>query len=276
MLRLSWERFVHLKVKDNFWIATILITSIMIRVYHFLEITTQRIFEHPSFYMIRQNGLESPFYLLITNIFLRFQEGVGTLSLVGLNIILGSLTCVLVYLIGHNVYSRRWFGIVGGVLIAFQPWHIYFSLTIIPEILSGFLISLLTLLMITKRIKSFIFISLLVIGSTIILWSLVIAELFVMISLFSWSKSEKLKILALPLGGMITAALLLFYSFFSQKLLPHMVFYMRDLIGGIFFYFSSLFLMTFALFFFRTCFCFFEKQVKLHYSWINTYLCSIS
>jgi 4-amino-4-deoxy-L-arabinose transferase-like glycosyltransferase len=51
---------------------------------------------------------------------------------------LGSMTCVVVYLLGRQIFSRR-VGLLAGVLLAVYPAHIYMSWRIMGEILFVFL-----------------------------------------------------------------------------------------------------------------------------------------
>ena len=59
------------------------------------------------------------------------------------NLIIGSLTCVIVYAICFRLYDNKvWPALIGGLVLAFQPWHIDYSINGTSEVLLGFLVTL--------------------------------------------------------------------------------------------------------------------------------------
>ncbi|MEM3507239.1 MAG: hypothetical protein QXT31_06270, partial [Candidatus Bathyarchaeia archaeon] len=59
------------------------------------------------------------------------------------NLIVGSLTCIIVYAVCLRLYNNEiWPALVGGLVLAFQPWHIDYSINGTSEVLLGFLIML--------------------------------------------------------------------------------------------------------------------------------------
>ena len=69
-----------------------------------------------------------------------------------LNVVLGALTCVVVYVVGSMLVHRR-VGIAAGLLLALSPGHIAFSSVIMSEVLFTFLIAvaMLLILALAKR-----------------------------------------------------------------------------------------------------------------------------
>ncbi|MCK4351974.1 glycosyltransferase family 39 protein [candidate division WOR-3 bacterium] len=69
--------------------------------------------------------------------------------------ILGALTCLIIYFIGREVFSKK-AGIIAGLISAMYPYFLYYTGMLLSETLAVFLLSLATLL-IVKYIKSLSF-----------------------------------------------------------------------------------------------------------------------
>jgi len=67
----------------------------------------------------------------------------------------GTITCVITYFICLRIYNRRWFGAVGGLILAFQPWHIDYSTLATPEALLGLMASASIYYLVTDNWKAF-------------------------------------------------------------------------------------------------------------------------
>ena len=67
----------------------------------------------------------------------------------------GAATCAIAYLICLRIYGRRWFGLVGGLVLAFQPWHIDYSTLATPEALLGLTASASIYFLLTDNWKAF-------------------------------------------------------------------------------------------------------------------------
>jgi len=161
------------------------------------------------------------------------------------NIIIGSLTCSVVYFVAHHVYSRRWFGIVTGLILAFQPWHIFFSVSGGSEIIIGFLILLSTYFMLRR--------SAILLSLTAALVAIISFETWIILIMEALHISRELRgkkvIMVLPFGAIaVMGFLFLFYPQASLPVLPSCTGDRLE-ISGLLFYFSSLFLMTFSLFY---------------------------
>ena len=72
----------------------------------------------------------------------------------------GSLSCLVVYQVGMRLYERKWLALVGGMLIAFQPWHVDFSVLGVAESVASFLVILMTYFFICNKPRSFGLVSL--------------------------------------------------------------------------------------------------------------------
>ena len=63
----------------------------------------------------------------------------------GMNIVLGALTCVLLYYVGRSALNER-VGIVAGLLLALFPGHVFFASLVLSEVAFTFLLTLAMLL----------------------------------------------------------------------------------------------------------------------------------
>ena len=164
---------------------------------------------------------------------------------IGLNIVLGSLTSSIIYLIALAIYSRRWYGIVAALVLAFQPWHIYYSLNSRIETILGFLIAVSTLFLLKKRMNLFALISGITALISSITWIILLLESSV---LFREHKSRKISLMISPSG---IIGVLLIYSQLNENYPSVQLLCIDNIfsLNNLLFYFNSLFLMTFSLFY---------------------------
>lgn len=65
--------------------------------------------------------------------------GTGFWPVLWIHAILGALTCSMLYLVGHRMFDRR-VGVLGGILLAVYPPHVWWSQYILSETMLVFLI----------------------------------------------------------------------------------------------------------------------------------------
>ncbi len=58
------------------------------------------------------------------------------------SLVVGAATCAIVYYTCRTIFGNPWHALVGGLLLAFQPWHVDFSLMGTAKVLVAFFISL--------------------------------------------------------------------------------------------------------------------------------------
>jgi hypothetical protein len=81
-----------------------------------------------------------PLYHYLTA-FLIWTTGIHGLTIPhSINIILGSLSCILAYEIAGKIFASRWIGVVSGLILAFQPWYIGINVLGLTETASSFFI----------------------------------------------------------------------------------------------------------------------------------------
>ena len=108
------------------------------------------------------------------------------------SLIFGSLTCLVVYQVCMKLYQKKWFALVGGMLIAFQPWHVDFSILGMAESLSSFLVVLTTYFFVSNKPGRFGVFSFLAALCTYEAWVVVFAELVLGIVKNGWKSSRAL------------------------------------------------------------------------------------
>ena len=114
------------------------------------------------------------------------------------NVLFGSLTCAVVYFLCMKIYGRKWFALVGGMLIAFQPWHVDFSTIGVAESLSSFLVILTTYSLVVNKPRQFGIASLLASLCSYEAWIVVFVELILGRFKKGW-KGTRLSYAAVPL-----------------------------------------------------------------------------
>ena len=245
-MRIPWvENVKGLRSNDLFWAAVIAAVSLIVRFMHLIRLPPQGAeLRNSDILAMSPLGRALPLHATLEFALGTSPPPFGSL-LVALNVLLGGLTCSLVYLLAHDVYGRRWFGIVAGLILAFQPWHIYYSLHPTPEVLSGLLVALSTRSMVRRRLTAFALTSSAAILSTFEAWIAVALEMLVMCKEALQREGRRVSFLALPLG------LMLFLVFGLRHTTADPLMSCRGIlgVGGFTFYFESLFLATFFLFF---------------------------
>ena len=119
----------------------------------------------------------------------------------------GTITCAIAYLICLRIYGRRWFGVVGGLVLAFQPWHIDYSTLATPEALLGLTASAAIYFFLTDNWKAFSLFSALTMLTSYEGWFIVVFLLLLGWRYRKWSRTKT----ALP-AAMILAVFLLWCS----------------------------------------------------------------
>lgn len=72
------------------------------------------------------------------------------------NLIIGSLTCIIVYAICLKLYDNKaWPALIGGLVLAFQPWHIDYSINGTSEVFLSFFIMLSIYFFLQNKINLF-------------------------------------------------------------------------------------------------------------------------
>lgn len=163
----------------------IILIAILVRVSNLLLVSDNPFFEDPimdeKYHVewaedIASEGLLTriPFYRApaypysLGAIFAMFGKGFVVPRIYGL--LLGSLSCVLIFLIGSTVFSKK-VGFLAGVIMAFYPMHLYFDymlLTVGLEITACLLSTWLLFLWFKKNNKLYLFLSGLSLGLAII------------------------------------------------------------------------------------------------------------
>ena len=116
-----------------------------------------------------------------------------------INLLIGSLTCVAVYGVAIRLNRSKWYAIVGGLLLAFQPWHADFSILGGAETLSGFFVILTTYALISNKPKMFGVFSLLAALCSYEPWIVIIAELILGLVKKGWRNTGLLyAVVSLP------------------------------------------------------------------------------
>jgi hypothetical protein len=115
-----------------------------------------------------------------------------------ISLLFGSLACTVVYFVGTRIYGRKWFALIGGLLIAFQPWHVDFSTLGIAESVSSFLVILTTYCYVLNKPGRFGILSLLASLSSYEAWVVVFFELILGIFKKGW-RDVRLVYAAIPL-----------------------------------------------------------------------------
>jgi len=121
-----------------------------------------------------------------------------------LSVASGTITCALAYLICLRIYGRRWFGLVGGLVLAFQPWHIDYSTLATPEALLGLMASATIYFFLTDNWKGFSLFSALMMLTSYEGWF--IAALLLLLS-WRYKKWPRTK-MVLPVAMMLAVLLL--------------------------------------------------------------------
>ena len=139
----------------NLVILTIFLSALIIKFLFFFFVTDPIIFyKYPYFAELIAQGKDigerlldiSPFYLFI-NLLTYYIYGSNWEALVIIQIIIGSLNCVFVYLIGEKIFSRKT-GIIAAILIMLYGNLTIIDLTLEPEAILIFLNSLFILTLI--------------------------------------------------------------------------------------------------------------------------------
>ena len=103
-----------------------------------------------GFFDAQTAGWPPGYPLLLAGIFKAFGHGFFLPRL--LNVFAGVATCLLVYLIGARVFDRKT-GVVGALLLAVLPSHIYRTTLLMTEVLTGAVVALLAYLLLTWVLK---------------------------------------------------------------------------------------------------------------------------
>jgi len=119
----------------------------------------------------------------------------------------GAMTCAIAFLICLRIYGRRWFGLIGGLALAFQPWHIDYSTLATPEALLGLMASAAIYFFLTDNWKAFSLFSALTMLTSYEGWFIAALLLLLIWRYKKWSRTK----MALPVA-MILAVFLLWCS----------------------------------------------------------------
>lgn len=143
--------------------------------------------------------LPFPFYLTA---FLMFLLNSKTILISrGLSIILGSLSSLLIYFLAKKIYGSKWHGVVGGLVLAFQPWHIDFSTLAVAEPISSFLTLAATFALLSDKRKTFVLTSILAMLTSYEAWVIIIPEALISFLYFKWKQKHLYIPLFLPILG---------------------------------------------------------------------------
>ena len=207
----------------------VFLIALVIRLWHLYEMPIDRLGESYHRWLISVLTLENnwvytdfkpspnmtivwlpfPFYLTA---FLMFLLNSKTILIPrGLSIIFGSLSSLLIYFLAKKIYGSKWHGIIGGLVLAFQPWHIDFSTLAVAESISSFLTLTATFSLLSNKRKTFILTSILAMLTSYEAWVIVIPEALISFLYFKW----KQKRLYAPLFLMILSWFL--WSFIQTK-----------------------------------------------------------
>lgn len=116
----------------------------------------------------------------------------------------GAMTCAIAYLICLRIYGRRWFGLVGGLVLAFQPWHIDYSTLATPEALLGLTASASICFLLTDNWKAFSLFSALTMLTSYEGWFVAAMLLLLIWRYRKWSRTK----MVLPVAMMLAIFLL--------------------------------------------------------------------
>jgi 4-amino-4-deoxy-L-arabinose transferase-like glycosyltransferase len=138
VLRLAWIAYAHPNPNDGRFDDTL-----------FYDHAAQALAAgqgFPGFFDAQTAGWPPGYPLLLAGIYKAFGHGFLLPGL--LNVFAGVATCLLVYLIGARVFERR-AGLVGALLLAVLPSHIYRTTLLMTEVLTGAMVALLAYLLLT-------------------------------------------------------------------------------------------------------------------------------
>jgi len=116
----------------------------------------------------------------------------------------GAMTCAIAYLICLRIYGRRRFGLVGGLVLAFQPWHIDYSTLATPEALLGLMASAAIYFFLTDNWKAFSLFSALTMLTSYEGWFIAAMLLLLIWRYRKWSRTK----MALPVAMMLAIFIL--------------------------------------------------------------------
>jgi 4-amino-4-deoxy-L-arabinose transferase-like glycosyltransferase len=142
VLRLAWIAYAHPNPNDGRFDDTL-----------FYDHAAQALAAgqgFPGFFDAQTAGWPPGYPLLLAGIYKAFGRGFLLPRL--LNVFAGVGTCLLVYLIGARVFDRRT-GLVGALLLAVLPSHIYRTTLLMTEVLTGAVVALLAYLLLTWVLK---------------------------------------------------------------------------------------------------------------------------
>mgnify|MGYP001095597481 CR=1 FL=1 len=153
--------------------AFVFIVALAIRTYHFGEMPVDRLPDSYHRWLIAQLTASNdwaytdlkptpnntivwlPLFQYIVAM-LMYATGSSSILVPRLvSLIFGSLACLIVYKICIRLYQHKWLALVGGLLIAFQPWHVDFSVLGVAESVSSFLIVVATYFFICNKPREF-------------------------------------------------------------------------------------------------------------------------
>ncbi|MBS7655535.1 hypothetical protein KEJ50_03435 [Candidatus Bathyarchaeota archaeon] len=136
--------------------------------------------------------LPFPFYL--TSFLMVLLNSKIILISRGLSVFLGSLSSVLIYFLAKKIYGSKWHGVIGGLVLAFQPWHMDFSTLAVAEPISSFLILTATFALLSNKRKVFALTSVLAMLTSYEAWVIIIPEALIGFLYFKWNLKKHLYI----------------------------------------------------------------------------------
>lgn len=105
----------------------------------------------------RPSAYHLPFYpMLLATIYTFVKSPISTFVLVSLQVLLASVTCILIYLVALRIFADRKVATIAGCLMIFNPTFILYVVRLIPETILIFWLSLMLLyLLLLKNSPSY-------------------------------------------------------------------------------------------------------------------------
>ncbi|MEM2474137.1 MAG: hypothetical protein QXX00_05990 [Candidatus Bathyarchaeia archaeon] len=187
--------------------------ALIVRLWHLYEMPIDRLGESYHRWLVSVLTLENnwvytdfkpppnmtivwlPLYHYLTAFLMFLLNSKTILISRGLSVIFGSLSSFLIYFLAKKIFGSKWHGIIGGLVLAFQPWHMDFSTLAVAESTSSFLTLTTTFALLMNKRKTFVLASILAMLTSYEAWVIVIPEALISFLYFKWRQ----KYLYLPI-----------------------------------------------------------------------------
>jgi len=174
LLRPSFSRLQRYVRDQNFiLLAVIFVSALLIRIYHLGTMPIDM--DHGTYarWLISALTLENhgfysdlkempnltiallPLFQYVSAFFMLITGSKAVLVPRAISVFSGALTCAVVYLICLRLYRQNWFAVIGGMVLAFQPWHIDYSTLGTSVVFTGLLVVLMIHCFLLDRIGWF-------------------------------------------------------------------------------------------------------------------------